>query len=79
MANVTHTSIITARKEGDVFYTCLSFCSQDGVSATPPRQTPLGRHPHPPGQTPRPMHAGIHCPVHAGIHPPAQCMLGYGQ
>ena len=42
----------TKLRQGNVFYTCLSFCSVHGGGCLPHR---LGRHPlgrHPPGQTP---------------------------
>ena len=50
--------------KGNVFTSvCQEFCPQGGLSQ------------HALGQTPRPVHAGIHtppCPVHVGMHPPGQ-------
>ena len=54
---------------GVVGCVCVTISGMDGLSATPPGQTPppLGRHP-PLADTP-------FCPVHAGIQCPTLCML----
>ena len=65
---LVHTYLPSATRQGIIFTgVCQSFCSQGAVwQPPPPRQTPTGQAAplcrHPPGQTPLPVHAGIHPP-----------------
>ena len=67
-------ALITARKrslgQGNIFYTCLSFCSQAGFCLSAWWDTPLTMHP------PRTMHHPPPPTDHAPPSPQAQSMLG---